>query len=83
MKPVKLKLGTMLQSFQTFTEHFTKPYSLEMISSVCHFSTWPTSAGYSPRFTVPPYGQEDLQDLQSIFEIAHLRKLALFLNTQC
>jgi len=32
---------------------------------------------------VPPYGQEDLQDLQSIFEIVHLRKLALFLNTQC
>jgi regulator of nonsense transcripts 1 len=34
-------------------------------------------------FVVPPYGQEDLQDLQSIFEIAHLRKFALFLNTQC
>jgi len=31
---------------------------------------------------LPPYGQEDLQDLQSIFEIAHLRKFALFLNTQ-
>lgn len=34
-------------------------------------------------FIVPPYGQEDLQDLQSIFEIAHLRKFVLFLNMQC
>ncbi|KAF8239685.1 P-loop containing nucleoside triphosphate hydrolase protein [Tricholoma matsutake] len=33
-------------------------------------------------FIVPPYGQEDLQDLQSIFEIAHLRKFVLFLNMQ-
>lgn len=32
---------------------------------------------------VPPYGQEDLQDLQSIFEISHLRAYATFLNTQC
>ncbi|KAJ7707600.1 hypothetical protein B0H17DRAFT_522826 [Mycena rosella] len=32
---------------------------------------------------LPPYGQEDLQDLQSIFEIAHLRRLCLFLDTQC
>lgn len=34
-------------------------------------------------FLVPPYGQEDLQDLQSIFEVPHLRTHALFLNTQC
>ncbi|KAJ7126881.1 P-loop containing nucleoside triphosphate hydrolase protein [Mycena epipterygia] len=31
---------------------------------------------------LPPYGQEDLQDLQSIFEITHLRRLCLFLDTQ-
>ncbi|KAF8206301.1 P-loop containing nucleoside triphosphate hydrolase protein [Mycena galopus ATCC 62051] len=31
---------------------------------------------------LPPYGQEDLQDLQSIFEISHLRRLCLFLDTQ-
>jgi hypothetical protein len=35
------------------------------------------------RQIVPPYGQEDLQDLQSIFEVAHLRQHALFLDTQC
>lgn len=32
---------------------------------------------------VPPFGQEDLQDLQSIFEVPHLRPQALFLDTQC
>ncbi|KJA19523.1 hypothetical protein HYPSUDRAFT_143668 [Hypholoma sublateritium FD-334 SS-4] len=31
---------------------------------------------------LPPYGQEDLQDLQSIFEVPHLKKSALFLDTQ-
>ena len=32
---------------------------------------------------VPPYGQEDLQDLQSIFEIPHLREKVILLDTQC
>ena len=32
---------------------------------------------------VPPFGQEDLQDLQSIFEIPHLRKQVILLDTQC
>jgi regulator of nonsense transcripts 1 len=31
---------------------------------------------------LPPFGQEDLQDLQSIFEIPHLRKQVVFLNIQ-
>ncbi|KAH0585272.1 hypothetical protein H2248_008514 [Termitomyces sp. 'cryptogamus'] len=31
---------------------------------------------------LPPFGQEDLQDLQSIFEVPHLRPHALFLDTQ-
>jgi hypothetical protein len=34
-------------------------------------------------FIVPPYGQEDLQDLQSIFEIPHLRRQVILLDTQC
>ena len=34
-------------------------------------------------FLVPPYGQEDLQDLQSIFEIPHLREQVILLDTQC
>jgi superfamily I DNA and/or RNA helicase len=32
---------------------------------------------------VPPFGQEDVEDLQSIFEVIHLKKHVLFLDTQC
>ncbi|KAJ3537021.1 hypothetical protein NM688_g6751 [Phlebia brevispora] len=32
---------------------------------------------------LPPYGQEDVTDLKSIFEVSHLRSQALFLDTQC
>ena len=35
------------------------------------------------RISVSPHGQDDLGDLRSIFEVSHLRKHALFLNTQC
>ena len=34
-------------------------------------------------FQVPPHGQEDLKDLQSIFEVSHLQKHVVFLDTQC
>jgi superfamily I DNA and/or RNA helicase len=34
-------------------------------------------------FPVPPYGQDDLKTLQSIFEVAHLKPSAVFLDTQC
>lgn len=30
-----------------------------------------------------PYGQDDLGDLRSVFEIDHLRDRAIFLDTQC
>jgi regulator of nonsense transcripts 1 len=33
--------------------------------------------------SVPPYGQDDIQDLKSIFEVKHLKDHAIFLNTQC
>ncbi|OJA12505.1 hypothetical protein AZE42_10455 [Rhizopogon vesiculosus] len=29
---------------------------------------------------LPPYGQEDIQDLKSIFEVEHLRDCTIFLN---
>ncbi|KIK80188.1 hypothetical protein PAXRUDRAFT_15928 [Paxillus rubicundulus Ve08.2h10] len=32
---------------------------------------------------LPPYGQEDIPELRSVFEFPHLRKRALFLDTQC
>ncbi|KAG1781378.1 hypothetical protein EV702DRAFT_1248386 [Suillus placidus] len=31
---------------------------------------------------LPPYGQDDIQDLKSIFDVKHLKDHALFLNTQ-
>ena len=32
---------------------------------------------------VPPYGQEDIPDLKSVFEVPHLRSGEIFLDTQC
>lgn len=32
---------------------------------------------------VPPYGQEEIQEIQSIFEVSHLRSQAKFLDIQC
>lgn len=32
---------------------------------------------------VAPYGQSDVKDLRSIFEVPHLRERAVFLDTQC
>lgn len=32
---------------------------------------------------VPPYGQEEVEEVQSIFEISHLRTTALLLEMQC
>ena len=41
------------------------------------YMSWLTSS------SVPPYGQEDIPELRSIFEFSHLRRRALFLNMQC
>ena len=32
---------------------------------------------------MPPYGQEEVENLQSIFELQHLRSEALMLDIQC
>ncbi|KAG2074298.1 hypothetical protein BDR04DRAFT_202613 [Suillus decipiens] len=32
---------------------------------------------------LPPYGQDDIQDLKSIFEVKHLKDHAIFLDIQC
>lgn len=32
---------------------------------------------------VAPFGQDDLGNLSSIFEMQHLRRDAMFLDTQC
>ncbi|KAG2367899.1 hypothetical protein BDR07DRAFT_207676 [Suillus spraguei] len=33
--------------------------------------------------SVPPHGQDDIQDLKSIFEVKHLKDHAIFLDIQC
>ncbi|KAG2146163.1 uncharacterized protein EDB93DRAFT_1150045 [Suillus bovinus] len=32
---------------------------------------------------LPPHGQDDIQDLKSVFEVKHVKDRAIFLNTQC
>ena len=32
---------------------------------------------------MPPYGQEEVEEIESIFELSHLRSKALFLDIQC
>lgn len=38
---------------------------------------------FTTLLAVAPYGQDDLGDLRSIFEVQHLRQRAVFLDTQC
>lgn len=67
--------------------HLVKPfekYALsEMTSSVSHLNV--IALPETQCFVVPPHGQDDLQDLQSIFEVDHLRDSygVTFLDTQC
>lgn len=42
-----------------------------------------TQFSFLTRMIVAPYGQSDVKDLRSIFEVPHLRKRAVFLDTQC
>ena len=37
----------------------------------------------TPNFSVPPHGAAQLGDIESVFEIRHIRQNAMFLNTQC
>lgn len=48
-----------------------------------HFSIFMYFSINSLICPVPPFGQEDIKDIQSIFEISHLRSQAKFLDTQC
>ncbi|KAA1467651.1 hypothetical protein DENSPDRAFT_257146 [Dentipellis sp. KUC8613] len=36
-----------------------------------------------PVLAVPPYGQEDIPELRSVFEVPHLRRDPVFLDTNC
>ncbi|TRM64360.1 hypothetical protein BD626DRAFT_400681, partial [Schizophyllum amplum] len=48
-------------------------------------TSYPSTCHWHPAdvITVPPFGQDDLESLQSIFEVPHLRDNVVFLDTQC
>ena len=71
----------MSRSSTHSASHYEKYALSETTSSVSRCSI--TALPETQRFVVPPHGQDDLQNLQSIFEVEHLRKCLTFLDTQC
>jgi hypothetical protein len=61
--------------------HYEKYASSETTSSVSRYSI--IALPETQRHVVPPHGQDDLRNLQSIFELEHLRESLSFLDTQC
>lgn len=53
-----------------------------MISNVSNTSKYSLSITDNS-FLVPPYGQEEIEEIESIFERPHIRTGALFLDIQC
>jgi len=71
----------MSRSSRHSASHYEKYALSETTSSVSRRSTIALSV--TQLLVVPPHGQDDLQNLQSIFEIEHLRESCTFLDTQC
>ena len=71
----------MSRSSRHSASHYEKCALSETTSSVscCSIIALPETQG----LVVPPHGQDDLRNLQSIFELEHLRKSLSFLDTQC
>ena len=82
MKLVRLRWGTTFPFSQISSTVSVSCVSLGITNSV-GFTQLIFLQEISYCFSVPPFGQEDLQDLQSIFEIPHLQKHVVFLDTQC
>ena len=74
-------------------DYFSVFYSYDSIRKMCFigddkqctssFLIEAVSRELGSLIIVPPFGQEDNNELKSVFELQNLRKLALFLNTQC
>ena len=71
----------MSRSSRHLVKLFEKYALLEMTSNVSHY--YIVSLLEIQVFVVPPNGQDDLENLQSIFEVDHLRESLTFLDTQC
>ncbi len=69
---VKSKWDNMSRSSGPLARHYEKYALLETTSSVRYYSV--ITLPETQRFVVPPHGQDDLQNLQSIFELEHLRE---------
>src|SRR6266852_680886 len=78
---VKLRWDNISRSLRRLASHYEKCALSETTSSVSCCSIIALSE--TQRIVVPPYGQDDLQNLQSIFELEHLRTSLTFLDTQC
>jgi hypothetical protein len=81
----QIEIGNYITTFTEFGATLRKVCFIgddkqwEYASCPCHSLT------DTVQKTVPPYGQEDIEDLQSIFEVTHLNKSEklIFLDTQC
>ncbi len=78
----QIEIGQYISVFSTFKNTLRKVCFIGD-DKQCIFLQKSFNSSLKKIFTVPPYGQEDLQDLQSIFEVPHLKKNVLFLDTQC
>lgn len=70
-------------SAQFLSLPLSESYALQgMTSNVSQtqFLQYMSNSNFIP---VPPYGQEQVEEIESIFEISHLRSTALFLDIQC
>ena len=71
----------MSRSSINSASHYEKYALSETTSSVSRYRI--IALPKTQRIAVPPHGQDDLHNLQSIFEVKHLRESFSFLNTQC
>src|SRR6266403_78196 len=81
MRRVKSRWDNTSRSSSHSAKHYEKYALSETISSVSNCSD--LACPKTQRFVVPPHGQDDLRNLQSIFELEHLRESLTFLDTQC
>lgn len=81
MRRVKSRWDNTFRSSRHSASHCEKYALSEMTSSVSRCGI--IALFGTQRLVVPPHGQDDLLNLQSIFEIKHFRESLSFLNIQC
>jgi|SRR6267154_1155581 len=77
----QIEVGQYVPLFKKFSKSLRKICFVgddKQCKSLQHYRTSETQ-----RLVVPPHGQDDLRNLQSIFELEHLRESLSFLDTQC